>query len=87
MSKSRLCFFLQPVLIEKESVMPVSDFAAWWIAAGLLVAAEMFTGTFYLLMLAIGMTAGAVAAHLGLSQTAQMAAAAIVSATAVFACY
>ena len=60
--------------------MPVSDFAAWWIAAGLLVAAEMFTGTFYLLMLAIGMTAGAVAAHLGLSQTAQMAAAAIVSA-------
>lgn len=87
MSKSRLCFFLQLVLIEKESVMPVSDFAAWWIAAGLLVAAEMFTGTFYLLMLAIGMTAGAVAAHLGLSQTAQMAAAAIVSAAAVFACY
>ena len=44
------------------------DFTGWWIAVGLLVAAEMFTGTFYLLMLAIGMTAGAVAAHLRLSQ-------------------
>ena len=47
----------------------------------------MFTGMFYLLMLAVDMTAGVVAAHLGQSQTAQMAAAAIVSAAAVFACY
>ena len=33
------------------------DFSAstlWWVAAGLLVAAEMLTSTFYLLMLAVG---------------------------------
>ena len=26
----------------------------WWIAAGVLIAAELATGTFYLLMLAVG---------------------------------
>jgi membrane protein implicated in regulation of membrane protease activity len=37
---------------------------AWWIVAGVLVAAELATGTFYLLMLAAGATAGALAAQL-----------------------
>jgi hypothetical protein len=36
----------------------------WWLAAGVLVATELATGTFYLLMLALGCAAGAVAAHL-----------------------
>ena len=35
----------------------------WWIVAGVLVAAELATGTFYLLMVAIGCAAGALAAH------------------------
>ena len=30
----------------------------WWIAAGVLVAAELASGTFYLLMLALGAGAG-----------------------------
>ena len=37
----------------------------WWLLTGGAVAIELLTGTFYLLMLAIGMAAGAVTAHLG----------------------
>jgi len=48
----------------------------WWLLAGGMVVAELMTGTFYLLMLAIGLLAGALAAHLGLGVTAQMLAAA-----------
>ncbi|MEO8154921.1 MAG: NfeD family protein [Rhizobacter sp.] len=51
----------------------------WWVLAGLAVAAELATGTFYLLMVALGMAAAAVAAHLGLSSSLQIATAAIVS--------
>ena len=58
---------------------------AWWMVAGALVAAELATGTFYLLMLAVGATAGAIAAHLGLAPTAQVLAAAFVGGAAVFA--
>jgi membrane protein implicated in regulation of membrane protease activity len=54
----------------------------WWICAGVLVAAELATGTFYLLMIALGMGAGAVAAHLGAGPTAQIITAAIVGAGA-----
>lgn len=49
----------------------------WWLVAGLLVAAELATGTFYLLMLALGCVAGAVSAHLGLAFTAQLISAAL----------
>lgn len=57
----------------------------WWITAGVLVAAELATGSFYLLMLAIGAVAGALAAHLGMPPTVQMLAAAIVGGAAVVA--
>jgi membrane protein implicated in regulation of membrane protease activity len=57
----------------------------WWIVAGVLVAAELGTGTFYLLMLAIGAVAGAGAAHLGLGTTSQVVAAAVVGAGATAA--
>jgi membrane protein implicated in regulation of membrane protease activity len=50
----------------------------WWAAAGLLVAAELATGTFYLLMLALGCMAGALAAHAGAGATAQIVLAAAV---------
>jgi membrane protein implicated in regulation of membrane protease activity len=56
---------------------------AWWVAAGLLVALELTTGTFYLLMLAIGALAGAVAAHLALPFPGQLLAAAAVGGAAV----
>ncbi|MDH4060061.1 MAG: NfeD family protein [Aquincola sp.] len=57
----------------------------WWIASGALVAAELATGTFYLLMLALGAAAGAIAAHFGLGFTAQMLSAAVVGGGAVAA--
>ena len=58
----------------------------WWVAAGVLVAAELATGTFYLLMLALGLVAGALAAHLGVGALGQVIAAAVVGvgATAVW---
>lgn len=49
---------------------------AWWIAAGLLVLVELFTGTFYLLMIALGLAAGALASHLGAELPMQFLAAA-----------
>ena len=57
----------------------------WWIAAGALVAAELATGTFYLLMVALGCAAGAIAAHLGLGETAQVVTAAVLGGGATFA--
>lgn len=55
----------------------------WWLAAGVVVVAELLTGTFYLLMLAIGLCAAALSAHLGLSLPLQIVAAAAVGAGAV----
>ena len=58
----------------------------WWVVAGVLVAVELATGTFYLLMLALGAAAAALAAHAGLSRTTQIVAAAVIGggATAVW---
>lgn len=57
----------------------------WWVLMGALVAIELATGTFYLLMLALGAAAGALAAHLGLSLSAQIAVAALVGGLATAA--
>ena len=62
-----------------------TEATAWWIAAGVLVAAELATGTFYLLMLALGAAAAALAAHLGLAFGGQLLVAAIVGGGAVAA--
>jgi membrane protein implicated in regulation of membrane protease activity len=50
----------------------------WWIAAAVLVIAELLTGTIYLLAVAAGGVAGALAAHAGLGLTAQIVIAAAV---------
>lgn len=55
----------------------------WWLLVALAVTAELVTGTFYLLMLALGLAGGAVAAHLGASLTVQLAAAAVLGGGAV----
>ena len=55
--------------------MPEST--VWWVLAGTLVALELLTGTFYLLMLACGFVAAAVAAHLGAPMTGQLVAASL----------
>jgi membrane protein implicated in regulation of membrane protease activity len=56
---------------------------AWWVVAGLLVVLELTSGTFYLLMLAVGTAAGALAAHAGLSFPGQLVAAAVIGGAAV----
>ena len=62
--------------------MDLSSATWWWVAAGIAVAAELATGTFYLLMIALGLAAGAVAAHLGLGGTAQVVVGALAAAVA-----
>lgn len=59
----------------------------WWLMTGAAVVAELLTGTFYLLMLAIGLAAGALAAHLGVRMEAQLVVAALVGGGAVVVCY
>jgi membrane protein implicated in regulation of membrane protease activity len=61
----------------------MSDSNIWWLLAGLAVATELMTGTFYLLMLAVGLAAGAIAAYLGFGATGQMVIAAAVGGGAV----
>ena len=50
----------------------MSSSTQWWIIAGLLVAAELATGTFYLLMLALGAVAAALAALVGFEFSTQI---------------
>ena len=65
----------------------MSESTIWWLLAGTAVGIELMTGTFYLLMLATGLAAAAIASHLGLSLTWQLVAAAAVSGGAVVLWY
>ncbi|MDD4887509.1 MAG: NfeD family protein [Thiomonas sp.] len=60
---------------------------AWWILAGFFVAMELVSGTFYLLMLAVGAVAGALAAHAGLTMPWHWIAFTVVGGGAVVALY
>jgi membrane protein implicated in regulation of membrane protease activity len=53
------------------------DWMNWLVGAGILVIAELFTGTFYLLMIAIGLAFGGIAALLGASGPIQTLVAAV----------
>ena len=57
----------------------------WWLLAGAAVAVEMLTGTFYLLMLALGLASAAIAAHAGASLPFLSVIAALVGGGAVVA--
>lgn len=61
----------------------MTESTVWWLLAGAAVALELVTGTFFLLMLAFGMVAGALAAHAGLSTSLQLVSAALVGGGAV----
>lgn len=63
----------------------MADSTWWWLVAGALVALELLTGTFYLLMLALGAVAGALAAQAGTTLTTQIVAAALLGLGAVLA--
>lgn len=63
----------------------MSDATLWWMVTGLLVVAELLTGTFYLLMLAVGVACGALAAHAHYSLNVQLIVAAVVGIGAALA--
>ncbi|QYF92911.1 NfeD family protein [Massilia sp. PAMC28688] len=60
----------------------MSEWMFWLALAGVLVVFELFTGTFYVLMIAIGIAAGGVAAMMGMSLPVQFLAAAIIGLAA-----
>lgn len=62
----------------------MSETMVWWILAGALVALELATGSFYLLMLALGAAAGAATAWLGAPLAVQLAVSALVGGGAVW---
>lgn len=55
----------------------------WWIGAGVLIVLELMSGTFYLLMIALGFVAAALARLAGAPLPVQLAVAAIVALIAV----
>lgn len=55
----------------------------WWILTGALVIAELMTGTVYLLAIALGFAAGALAAHAGMSLPLQIIGAAAIGAITI----
>ena len=63
----------------------MAESTIWWVLAGAVIAVELLTGTFYLLMLSTGLVAAAIAAHLGASTTMQLVAAAVVGGGCVIA--
>ena len=50
----------------------MAESTIWWVLAGALVAIELITGTFYLLMLSLGMVAAALSAHAGVTTPVQI---------------
>ncbi len=56
--------------------------AWWWLATGAVIVGELLTGSVYLLMVALGLGAAAIAAHAGFGIGAQMAAAAVIGSAA-----
>ena len=67
--------------------MHLDSATLWWIMAGITVAAELLIGSFYLLMIALGLAAGGLAAWLGFGDTAQVTIAALIAILAVVGCY
>jgi membrane protein implicated in regulation of membrane protease activity len=65
----------------------MSDATVWWLLTGALVAVELFVGSFYLLMLAVGSAAAALAAHAGLGLVWQYTVAALIGSAAVVLWY
>ena len=65
----------------------MNESTLWWVMAGIAVVLELFTGTFYLLMLSLGLAAGALAAQAGASLPTQLVVAAIVGAASALTLY
>ena len=63
----------------------MAESTVWWVLAGALIAVELLSGTFYLLMMAIGLVAAALTAQIGASLSMQLVVAALVGGGAVIA--
>lgn len=59
----------------------------WWLAAVVLVIAEMLSGTFYLIAVAFGLAAAGLSAYLGVGWEGQATVAALLCAVSVAAIY
>lgn len=59
----------------------------WWLAAVVLVIAEMFSGTFYLLAVALGLAGAGLAAFFGMVWSGQAVTAALLCSASVAAVY
>lgn len=70
---------------DKTTGVPMSDSTIWWVLAGAAVTVELMTGTFYLLMVAVGLVAAALAAHLGATFPVELVVASVVGGGAVIA--
>lgn len=62
----------------------MAEWIIWFVFAGALVILEMFTGTFYLLMIGFGLVAGGLAAMAGMGREVQLVCAGIVGAIATY---
>jgi len=63
------------------------DYAVWWILMGFLLVAELFTGSLYLLMLAISAAIGGVCAYLELDVLNQLLIASVAGVCSLVSCY
>lgn len=61
----------------------MSNPSIWWLLAGVTIAIELATGTFYLLMISMGLAAAALGAHLNVPVVGQIITAAMVGGGAV----
>ncbi len=60
------------------------DWMVWFSLAGVLVILEIFSGTFYLLMIALGLLAGGLIAMAGGAQTVQLIVAGLIGVIATY---
>ena len=60
----------------------MTDYWTWWILAAVLVGAELLTGTFYLLAVAVAFAVGGLAAVLGVALPLQLVVAGVVAVAA-----
>ncbi len=65
----------------------MSSWIIWSVLAGVVVILEMLTGTFYLLMVALGLFSGAIAAWLNFSFAAQLSVASLVATVGIVLLY
>lgn len=60
-----------------ETNLNMADSTLWWLLTGAVIAIELLIGTFYLLMLSLGLAGAAIAAHLGASFPVQLVVASV----------